>query len=122
MSAESVSLLEIGNRLLVTVPANPRDATISALQDLILEAMDGRNLAGVVLDIGSVGLVDSFFARMMTETADMVRLMGGETVITGLQPAVALTLTELGLTLGRIRTAVDAEAALAMLADHDRSS
>jgi len=69
----------------------------------------------VVLDISSVETLDSFFARTVAETAQMVSLMGGRTIIAGMQPAVAVTATQIGLSLGKIETALNVERALEMV-------
>lgn len=117
-----MSILRIGNRLIVTVPENPSDTFLGALQEEVLGIMDERVVGGVVLDIGAVGAVDSYLARTLAETGDMIRLMGGETVVSGMQPSVALTLTELGLTLGSVQMAMDLESALTLLdLDDERS-
>jgi rsbT antagonist protein RsbS len=70
-----------------------------------------------VLDISTVDTVDSFFARTLAETADMVRLMGGRTVIAGMQPSVAITATQLGLALGAAETALDVDTSFQRLTD-----
>lgn len=122
MTAVAVPTLRIGSRLVVTVPTNPSDAFLDALQTEVLGVMDRQMVSGVVLDISAVDMVDSFFARAIVEIGDMISLMGGRTVVTGLQPPVALTLTELGLGLGNVKTALDLEAALELMdATEDRN-
>ncbi len=111
MNAPSLSVFRVHDVLMVSVPADPDDDTISGLQERILAAMERYNPKGLVLDISTVDTVDSFFARMLAETADMVSLMGGTTVITGMQPSVAITATQLGLTLGAAQTALDIDSA-----------
>lgn len=115
MGNESISVIRVRDVLLVTMPADPDDATVAALQDRTLEAMDRHNVRGLVLDLSKVEILDSYFARTVAETAQMVGLMGGETVIAGMSPAVAITATELGVTLGRTRTALTIDRALDML-------
>jgi rsbT antagonist protein RsbS len=114
---DAVNVIKVRDVLLVTMPADPDDPTVSALQERVLQAMDASAARGVVLDISAVESLDSFFARTVVETARMVRLMGGETVITGMRPSVAITATELGFTLGTVQTALDVDRALDMLAD-----
>jgi rsbT antagonist protein RsbS len=97
---------------MVTMPAEPDDATISALQENVLGAMEMHAAKGLILDISAVETVDSFFARTLSETAQMVRLMGGRTIIAGMRPAVAMTATQMGLTLPKIETALSVERAL----------
>jgi rsbT antagonist protein RsbS len=100
---------------MVTVPADPDDATISALQEEVLAAMERLEAKGVVLDISAVETLDSFFARTVAETASMVSLMGGRTVVVGMRPAVAVTATQIGITLGGIETALSVERALEIM-------
>jgi rsbT antagonist protein RsbS len=113
--AQSISVVKVRDVLMVTVPAAPDDATVSELQEEILQAMAEYEAKGLVLDISAVEIVDSFFARTVAETAQMVGLMGGETVIAGMRPSVAITATQLGLTLGKALTALDVERALDLL-------
>lgn len=115
MAAENVSVVKVRNVLMVTVPSGPDDATVSELQEQVLHAMADHEAKGLILDISAVEILDSFFARTVAETAQMVGLMGGETVIAGMRPSVAITATQLGLTLGRARTALDVERGLDML-------
>src|SRR5260370_2631698 len=104
MRSDNISVVRVRGLLMVTMPSDPDDATISALQDKVLGAMERHEAKGVVLDISSVETLDSFFARTVAETAQMVGLMGGRTVIAGMQPAVAVTATQIGLTFGKIQT------------------
>ncbi len=108
----NISVIRVRDLLMVTMPADPDDATVSALQHKVLGAMEAREAKGVVLDISAVETLDSFFARTVAETAQMVDLMGGRTVIAGMRPAVAVTATQIGLRLGNIETALNVERAL----------
>ena len=117
MSGESVSVIKVREVLMVTVPPDPDDTTISVLQESVLQAMERYEARGLVLDISTVETLDSFFARTIAETADMVELMGGSTVIAGMRPSVAITITQLGLTLGNPLTALDVDRALDILED-----
>ncbi|PYU21311.1 MAG: anti-anti-sigma factor [Acidobacteria bacterium] len=115
MSDESISVIRIRDVLLVTMPADPDDTTVAALQERTLEAMDLHDVRGLVLDLSKVEILDSYFARTVAETAQMVGLMGGETIIAGMSPAVAITATELGVTLGKTRTALTIDRALDLI-------
>lgn len=115
MASENISVLKVRDVLLVTVPPDPDDETVTALQEQVLHAMERYEAKGLMLDITTVETLDSFFARTVAETAQMVTLMGGETVIAGMRASVAITATQLGLTLGRIKTALDVDRALEML-------
>ena len=113
-SNDSISVIKVRGLLMVTMPADPDDATVSALQEKVLSAMERHEAKGVVLDISSVDTFDSFFARTVSETAQMVMLMGGRTIVVGMRPAVAVTATQIGLTLGNIETALSVDRALAI--------
>ena len=112
MSDEAISVIKVRDVLLVAMPADPDDATVSALQDRTLEAMDKHGVRSLVLDLTKVEILDSYFARTVAETAQMVGLMGGDTIIAGMRPSVAITATELGVSLGKTRTALTVEHAL----------
>jgi rsbT antagonist protein RsbS len=111
MSAEGISVMKVRGLLLVTVPADPDDQTVSSLQEQVLEAMARHQARGLVLDISTVQTLDSFFARTVAETVQMVALMGGRTVLAGMRASVAVTATQLGLTLGHAETALDVDRA-----------
>src|SRR5438445_4354610 len=115
MNNDNISVIKVRDLLMVTMPADPDDPTISALQDKVLNAMERYEAKGIVLDISAVETLDSFFARTVSETAQMVTLMGGRTIIAGMQPAVAVTATQIGLTLGKIETALNVDRALDMV-------
>jgi rsbT antagonist protein RsbS len=115
MALESISVIKLKNLLLVTVPSDPDDETISALQEQVLEAMAQHEAKGLVLDISTVQTLDSFFARTVAETVQMVALMGGRTVLAGMRASVAVTATQLGLTVGNALTALDVDRALDLL-------
>ena len=111
MAGENLSVMKLRGLLLVTVPADPDDETVSAMQEKVLDAMERTQAKGLVLDISTVQTLDSFFARTVAETVQMVSLMGGRTVLAGMQASVAVTATQLGLTLGHAETALDVDRA-----------
>jgi rsbT antagonist protein RsbS len=115
MALESISVVKLHDLLLVTVPPDPDDETISALQERVLQAMALYEARGLVLDISTVQTLDSFFARTVAETVQMVALMGGRTVLAGMRASVAVTATQLGLTVGNALTALDVDRALDLL-------
>ena len=117
MTEKTLSIIRVRDVLIVTMPADPDDATISALQEMVLLAMERLRAKGVVLDVSAVESLDSFFARTIAETTRMVGLMGGRTVLTGMRPSVAITVTQLGLTLGKTRTALNVDRAFDILRD-----
>ncbi len=112
MAGETISVIKVRGLLLVTVPPDPDDETVATLQEKVLDAMDRTEAKGLVLDISTVQTLDSFFARTVAETVQMVALMGGRTVLAGMQANVAVTATQLGLTLGHADTALDVDRAL----------
>jgi rsbT antagonist protein RsbS len=114
---EGIAVLKVRDVLLVTMPADPDDATVSALQSRTLDAMEQHNVKGLILDLSKVEILDSYFARTVAETAQMVTLMGGETLIAGMRPSVAITATELNVTLGATRTVLTLDRALDMAGD-----
>jgi len=117
MIGENISVIRIRDVLLVTMPPDPDDTTVNILQEKIMSAMERYRAKGLVLDISAVRTLDSFFARVVAETAQMVVLMGGKTVISGMQPSVAITATQLGLTLGGALTALNVDLALEIISD-----
>lgn len=115
MPADSISVIKLRGLLLVTVPPDPDDTTVSALQEKVLHAMVQHESRGLVLDISTVQTLDSFFARTVVETVQMVALMGGRTVLAGMRANVAVTVTQLGLNMGNALTALDVDRAIDLL-------
>jgi rsbT antagonist protein RsbS len=117
---DAISVIKVRELLMVTMPSDPDDSTVAALQENVLNAME-RHAAtrGLILDISSVDTLDSFFARTVAETAQMVMLMGGRTIIVGMRPAVAMTATQMGLKLGNIETALSVDRAFDMAATEE---
>ena len=112
MAEQAISVIKVRETLMVTVPPEPDDSTVSALQERVLSGMERHDAKAVMLDISAVETLDSFFARTVSETARMVTLMGGRTIIVGMRPAVAMTATLIGITLKGIETALTVERAL----------
>ncbi|WP_395571850.1 STAS domain-containing protein [Streptomyces sp. BK79] len=113
--AVAVPVLELGDILLVTLQGDLHDGAAEQLQDDITHRIARRPVNGVVIDISGVEIVDSFLGRVLAEIAAGARLLAARTVLTGMRPAVAITLVELGLTLPGLPTALDVESALASL-------
>lgn len=109
-------MLRLGDVLLVTLQGELHDGMASQLQQDLAETIVASRVAGVVIDISGVEIVDSFLGRVLAETAAQTELLAARTVVAGMRPAVAITLVELGLTFPELRTALNTEAALAMLA------
>ena len=118
---EGITVLKVRDVLLVTMPADPDDATVSALQSRTLAAMEQHDVKALILDLSKVEILDSYFARTVAETARMVTLMGGETLIAGMRPSVAITATELNVTLGATRTVLTVDRALDLAGNLSRN-
>jgi rsbT antagonist protein RsbS len=112
----NISVIKVRDLLIVTMPPDPDDSAIEALQENVLNAMHCHESEAVLLDISSVETFDSFFARTVSETAQMVKVMGGRTIIVGMRPAVAITATQIGLALGNVETALSVDRALDLAA------
>ncbi|HEX4788111.1 MAG TPA: STAS domain-containing protein [Actinospica sp.] len=110
--SERVPILRIGDVLLVSIQTDLDDETVLNLQEDLADRTAQRGTRGVVIDISSVEIVDSFVGRMLATIAAISRVMDAETVVVGMRPAVAITLVELGLTLGGVRTALSLERVL----------
>lgn len=115
MTKQGISVARVRDTLMVTMPADPDDVTVMTFQEEVLRAVEKYQPKGLVLDISVVESMDSFLARTITETSRMVALMGGRTVIAGMRPSVAITATQLGLTLGGTLTALTVDRALDLL-------
>lgn len=112
MDQDSLSVIKVREILIVTLPSDPDDSTVAALQEKVLAAMERHQGKAVVLDISAVETLDSFFARTVAETTQMIGIMGGRTIVVGMRPAVAITTTQIGLALGAIETALTVDRAL----------
>jgi rsbT antagonist protein RsbS len=111
-----VPVIRLGNVLIATVQDELYDHDALQLQEDLGQLLEHGKARGVVLDFSTVATVDSFLARLIDAIAATSRLLGAATVVVGLQPAVAVTLVELGLTLPGVHTALNAEKGLALLA------
>jgi len=112
---ERIPILKMGKFLLVTIQVDMHDRLALALQDDLTSQIVKFHAHGVLIDISALEIVDSFIGRMLASIASMARLLDAETVVVGMQPAVAITLVELGLPMRGIRTALDVEKGMAAL-------
>lgn len=113
---EHIPILKMGDILLVSIQVDMHDRLALALQNDLTEQIVRHRARGVLIDITALEMVDSFIGRTLGHMARMSKALGAETVIVGMQPAVAITLVELGLSLGDVRTALNVEAGMALLA------
>ncbi|WP_373991664.1 STAS domain-containing protein [Duganella sp. BuS-21] len=112
---DRIPILRIGDLLLVTIQVDMHDRLAMTLQDDLTERIVRDRAKGVLIDISALDLVDSFIGRMISNTAAMARVLDAETVLVGMQPAVAITLVELGLTLPGVKTALNVEKGMKLL-------
>jgi rsbT antagonist protein RsbS len=112
---ERVPIVKIGRTLFVSIQIDLEDESVVRLQEDLADELTATGASGVIIDITAVEIVDSFIGRMLTMIGAISRLFDAETVIVGMRPAVAITLTELGLSLRGVRTALNAEKGLALL-------
>src|ERR1700722_12132239 len=114
---DRVPILKIGDTLFVSIQIDLQDASVLQLQEDLAEELGVTRAYGVIIDVTAVEIVDSFIGRMLTMIGSISRLFDAETVLVGMRPAVAITLTELGLSLRGVRTALNAEKGLKLLSD-----
>ncbi len=112
---ERIPILRMGSFLLVTIQVDMHDRLALALQEDLTSKLATTGANGVLMDISSLSIVDSFIGRMIANISGMARIMDAETVVVGMQPAVAITLVELGMSLPGVRTALDVERGMHLL-------
>jgi rsbT antagonist protein RsbS len=114
---DRIPILRMGRFLLVTVQVDMHDQVVQNLQDDLTDKITKFSARGVLLDISALEMVDSFIGRMIGNIAGMSRILDAHTVVCGMQPAVAITLVELGLSLNGVRTALNVEKGMKLLAE-----
>ena len=112
---ERIPILRMGSLLLVTIQVDMHDQLALTLQDDLTQRIVTDRAKGVLIDISSLDVVDSFIGRMISSIAGMSRVLDAQTVVVGMRPAVAITLVELGLDLAGVRTALNVERGMALL-------
>jgi rsbT antagonist protein RsbS len=112
---ERIPILRMGSFLLVTIQVDMHDRLALTLQDDLTNRISDVNAKGVLIDISSLEIVDSFIGRTLANIASMARVLDAQTVVVGMQPAVAITLVELGMSLPGIRTALNVESGMEYL-------
>jgi rsbT antagonist protein RsbS len=112
---DKIPILKMGRFLLVTVQVDMHDQLAMQLQEDLTERIVKVRARGVLIDISALEIVDSFIGRMISNIAAMARVLDAETVVVGIQPAVAITLVELGLSLDGVRTALNIDRGMLML-------
>jgi rsbT antagonist protein RsbS len=117
-----IPILKLGKALLVTIQVDMHDRLALALEEDLTQKIVATGARGVVIDISALEIVDSFIGRMLDNIAGVSRILDAETVLVGMQPAVAITLVELGLSLSGIKTALNVERGMKMIAQSVRAS
>ena len=112
---DRIPILKMGDFLLVTIQVDMHDRLAMTLQDELTNRIVTARARGVLIDISALEVVDSFIGRMLANIASMARVLDAETVVVGMQPAVAITLVELGLSLPGVRTALNVDKGMEML-------
>jgi rsbT antagonist protein RsbS len=112
---ERIPILQMGDFLLVTIQVDMHDRLAMTLQDDLTNRITETYARGVLIDISALEIVDSFIGRILGNIAKMSLVLDAETVVVGMQPAVAITLVELGLSLTGVRTALNVEKGMALL-------
>jgi rsbT antagonist protein RsbS len=112
---ERIPILRMGKYLLVTIQVDMHDRLAMQLQEDLTTKIAKEQSRGVLIDISALDIVDSFIGRMLADIAGMSRILDAQTVVVGMQPAVAITLVELGLSLHGVRTALDVERGMKLL-------
>jgi rsbT antagonist protein RsbS len=112
---DRIPILKLRDLLLVTIQVDMHDRLAMQLQDELTAKISETGARGVLIDISSLDIVDSFIGRMIANISAMARVLDAKTVVVGMQPAVAITLVELGLTLPGVRTALNVDKGMALL-------
>lgn len=112
---ERIPILRMGRLLLVTIQVDMHDKLAMTLQDDLTARIVQDKAKGVLIDISALDVVDSFIGRMISNTAAMAKILDAQTVVVGMQPAVAITLVELGLALEGVKTALNVERGMQLL-------
>ncbi|HET9941995.1 MAG TPA: STAS domain-containing protein [Terriglobia bacterium] len=120
MPSGIIPILKIGSTLLATIQIDLHDTVVDAFQNDVLEEIEKTGASGLIIDISALEAVDSYVARMLANTGKMAKLMGAETVVVGMRPAVAATLVRMGYFMPGIRTALSLQEGLAIQAGRSK--
>jgi len=115
MNGARIPILKLGRVLIVPIQVDMDDQTVMQLQERILSELERTGARGVLIDISLLEMVDSFIGRMLSDIAAMARIMDARTVVVGMQPAVAITLVELGLELNGVETVLNVDEGFKLL-------
>lgn len=115
MTEDVVPVMRIGDTLLVALQGDLDDTTVIKIEEQLTREIATTAATGMLIDVSRLSVVDSFIARVLARIVAMVRLLGAQAAVVGIQPAVAITLVELGVPMGHLDTALNAEQGLALL-------
>lgn len=115
MTRGSIPILRVGDTLLITVHTELHDTVAEAFQEDVLAAIEKTGVAGLIIDISGLDMVDSYVARVLADTGRMARLMGTQSVLVGMRPEVAATLVRMGYPMEGVKTALRVDDGLALL-------
>ncbi len=110
-----VSIIKLGNKIIVPIQNELNDATVKRLQESILNSIENTEAKGLIIDVSTLSLIDSFLGRVLVDTAKMANIMGADTVLVGMRKEVVLTLIQLGLIITDICTALNIEDGIGLL-------
>ncbi len=113
--AGPIPIMQIGDILLLSLQGDLDDTTVLAIEEQLTRKVAQTHAKGTLIDLSGLTIVDSFIARAITRMVGMIRLLGSEATVVGIQPAVAITLVELGVPMGHLDTALNAEQGMALL-------
>jgi rsbT antagonist protein RsbS len=112
---DRIPILKVGSALLVSIQVDMHDRLATALEEDLTNKIVAHSARGVLIDISSLEIVDSFIGRMLDNIAAVSRVLDADTVVVGMRPAVAITLVELGLSLAGVKTALNVERGMALI-------
>lgn len=115
MNPDPVPIMRVKDTLLVTLQGDLDDATVVSVEQRLTREVARTRATGMLIDVSALEIVDSFIARVLARLVGMIRLLGAQAAVVGIQPAVAITLVELGVPMGHLDTALNAEQGLALL-------
>jgi rsbT antagonist protein RsbS len=115
VNEDVVPVMRIGDTLLVALQGDLDDTTVIRIEEQLTREIANTSASGMLIDVSRLSVVDSFIARVLARIVAMVRLLGAQAAVVGIQPAVAITLVELGVQMGHLDTALNAEQGLALL-------
>src|SRR6201991_920676 len=119
---DRIPILKFGNAFLVTIQVDMHDRLATALEEDLTSRIVEYSAKGVLIDISALEIVDSFMGRMLDNIAAVSRILDADTVVVGMRPAVAITLVELGLQLSGVKTALDVDRGMALIARRQHAS